>query len=270
MALVLITNPPSALGSDTDWATLLTRSNANMLGHGLRLPIFTLTNWDGSTTQPQIAEDSIIEVGGSFYQADADTPLVDDVGLVDGTVHIKLVPGAGSPDPLTVVPTLTNDALPVWDVNKAGWYDGADKFLPFEMTKASAVFTEKDDIIHQSGAKAIFPVGHVYTQYPGKKSPSELKFLGTWTSFNFSGDFFRSEGGDASAFESGQQGDVIKNHTHPYQDNSATGTTNAGSGAFPLVPALSNVGKTTSNNNGGSADETRPKNRTIKLWERTL
>jgi hypothetical protein len=150
MALLLIENPPTTFGSNDDWVTFLTRSNGNMLGHGLSIPIFTLTNWDGTTTRPEIAEGSIIEVGGSFYQADADTALTDEGGIGDGTVHIKLIPGAGSPDPLTVVPTLTNDALPAWDANKAGWYDAADKFLPFEMIKTSAVYTVKGEFIDQN------------------------------------------------------------------------------------------------------------------------
>lgn len=147
MSLILITNPPSVLVSDSDWTDLVIRSNANMLGHGLSIPIFTLTNWDGSTTKPQIAEGSIIEVGGSFYQADADTALTDEGGLSDGTVHIKLVPAGGG---ASVVPTLTNDVIPAWDANKAGWYDSDDKFLPFEMVKASAVFTEKSEYIDQN------------------------------------------------------------------------------------------------------------------------
>ena len=133
MALVLIENPPSLLALDTDWTTFLIRENKSNIGTGLSIPIFTLTNWDGTTTKPQIAQGSIVEVGGSLYQADADTALTDEGGLSDGTVHIKLVPGAGSPDPLTVVPTLTNDVIPAWDAVKGGWYTSANKYLPFEM-----------------------------------------------------------------------------------------------------------------------------------------
>jgi hypothetical protein len=150
MALTLITNPPTTPGPSTDFTDLVLRSNANMLGHGLSIPIFTLTNWAGSTTIPSIAEGSIIEVGGSFYQADADTALTPEGGIIDGTVHIKLIPGAGSPDPLTVVPTLTNDAIPAWDAIKAGWYTSANKYLPFEMIKASAVYTVKSEFIDQN------------------------------------------------------------------------------------------------------------------------
>lgn len=154
MSLNLITNPPTALVISTDWTNLVTRSNANMIGHGLSIPIFSLTNWDGSTTKPAIAEGSIIEVGGSFYQADADTALTDDAGLIDGTVHIKLVPAGGG---ASLVPTLTNDSIPAWDANKAGWYDSDDKFLPFEMVKATAVYTEKVEYISQQKKEVLRP-----------------------------------------------------------------------------------------------------------------
>jgi len=147
MALLLITNPPTTLAVSSDWTDLVTRSNGNMLGHGLSIPIFTLTNWDSSTTIPAVAEGSIIEVGGSFYQADSDTALTPEGGISDGTVHIKLVPAGGG---ASVVPTLTNDSIPAWSANKAGWYDSDDKFLPFEMTKASAVYSDKSEYVDQN------------------------------------------------------------------------------------------------------------------------
>ena len=159
MALLLITNPPTTLAVSSDWTDLVTRSNGNMLGHGLSIPIFTLTNWDATTTIPEIAEGSIIEVGGSFYQADADTALTPEAGIIDGTVHIKLVPAGGG---ASVVPTLTNDAIPAWSANKAGWYDTLDKFLPFEMTKATAVYTEKSEYIDQNKTIKIGESGSIY------------------------------------------------------------------------------------------------------------
>lgn len=170
MALLLITNPPATPGPSTNWANFIIREDKSNIGTGLSIPIFTLTNWDGTTTKPQIAQGSIVEVGGSLYQADVDTALTDEGGLIDGTVHIKLSPGAGSPDPLTVVPTLTNDALPAWDAVKGGWYTSANKYLPFEMTKASAVYTVKSEFIDQhkviktsSEGVAIIPTAEITT-----------------------------------------------------------------------------------------------------------
>lgn len=144
MALVLITNPPSTLVVSSNWTDFVAREDISNIGTGLSIPIFTLTNWDGTTTKPEIASGSIIEVGGSLYQADSNTALTDEGGLTNGTVHIKLVPTGGG---ATVVPTLTNDSIPAWDAVKGGWYDSDDKFLPFEMTKASAVYTVKSEFI---------------------------------------------------------------------------------------------------------------------------
>ncbi len=289
MALNLIPNTNSSLTVSSQWGELVTRSGKNMLGVGLSIPIFTLTNWDASTTQPQIAQGSIVEVGGSFYQADSDTALVDDGGLANGTVHIKLDPAV---DLQTVSPILTNDSIPTWDATKSGWYTTDNKFLPFEMTKTGAVFTLKNDIVHQSGAKAVFPVGHVYTQYPTKKTPSELGFHGTWTNISsaFPGDFFRSEGGAASSFGSGQQAfsTDLKSHIHTTDvgshahdiniDGGGTGANlvAASNGAvvsqIPTagIAASATIGNKDSGTPSNTGDaETRPVNRTIRLWERT-
>lgn len=130
MALTLITNTNDELTDSDQWGELVVKVGKGDLGMGLSIPVFTLTNWDSSTDKPAVAEGSIIEVGGSLYQADGDTALTDEAGLSDGTCHIKLVPAV---DGLTVTPTLTNDSIPTWDATKSGWYDGADKFLPFEM-----------------------------------------------------------------------------------------------------------------------------------------
>lgn len=52
----------------------------------------------------------------------------------------------------------------------------------------------------------VWPVGVTYTQYPGQKSPNELwGQYSTWEELNYGGAFFRSAGGNASAFiEEGQ------------------------------------------------------------------
>lgn len=47
-----------------------------------------------------------------------------------------------------------------------------------------------------------YPIGVTYTQYPGQKSPNELwGQYSTWKELNYGGAFFRSEGGNADAFE---------------------------------------------------------------------
>lgn len=47
-----------------------------------------------------------------------------------------------------------------------------------------------------------WPIGSVYTQYPGQKSPMDLwGGLSTWEVIEYGGAFFRSIGGNANAFE---------------------------------------------------------------------
>jgi hypothetical protein len=165
MALILVTNPPTVPTLVSNWTDFVARENAALVGTGTDLQIFTLKSWDATTTKPTVAKGSIVEAGGSLYQADSDTALTDDSGLADGTVHIKLVPSSGG---ASVVPTITNDSLPTWDGEKAGWYDSDDKFLPHEMTRASSgsSFTNKFEYkFLQSAIVKVYANGAVY--FPG-------------------------------------------------------------------------------------------------------
>jgi hypothetical protein len=146
MALNLITNIGTELSLSSQWGDLSTVLDQVKTGIGNKIRVHSLTNWDSSTTKPEIAEGSLFDVGGSLYLADSDTALTDEDGLIDGTCHIKLVPAV---DGLTVVPTLTNDSIPAWDETKHGWYDGADCFLPYEFTKASSVYSDKKEYTNQ-------------------------------------------------------------------------------------------------------------------------
>jgi hypothetical protein len=146
MALNLITNIGTELTLSSQWGDLSTLLDQVKTGIGNKIRVHSLTNWDSSTTKPAIAEGSLFDVGGSLYLANSDTALTDESGLIDGTCHIKLVPAV---DGLTVVPTLTNDSIPAWDETKHGWYDADDSFLPYEFTKASAVYSEKKEYTNQ-------------------------------------------------------------------------------------------------------------------------
>lgn len=140
MALLLIPNTASELTESEQWGELITRSNKNMLGYGFGIDTFTLTNWDDSVTKPQIAEGAIVEVGGSFYQADSDTVISNEAGIQDGVVHIKLEVISDGEE---VTPILTNDTLPSWSANKVGWYSGTTKYLPYEMVLQSSEYLHK-------------------------------------------------------------------------------------------------------------------------------
>ena len=139
---------------------------------------------------------------------------------------------------------------------------------------------------------SFLPVGFVYTQYPGKNSPADMGWFGTWTNISseFAGDFFRAEGGAASAFESGEQNfrTKLKSHTHAFSNSPH----NHAPAAYKLLDqvdpnlyglvrgrtlgstqpidtdTISVSGVVGAASNTGDA-ETAPVNRTIILWERT-
>jgi len=133
------------------------------------------------------------------------------------------------------------------------------------------------------------PVGFVYMQLPGMDAPDTL-FSGTWSniSASFAGAFFRIEGGDASAFGAGSQGNAIASHGHgasasAWGSGSFTGGVGTSSGA-PQRPvyaytnqALASLGVSLSLGASASvgapngttvAGETRPLNYTVRIWQR--
>jgi len=118
------------------------------------------------------------------------------------------------------------------------------------------------------------PVGFVYAQYPGMLTPWDLfgDIQSNWTErFNTEGVFFRTPGGNASAFESGIQGQQLITHTHqvnaenPNRTNLGTDTGGQTVGSVSIVATT----YTSSAPNVVNGTETRPYNRTFKLWEKT-
>lgn len=70
-------------------------------------------------------------------------------------------------------------------------------------SSANPTLSKTDELVNFTALyNALFPVGFVYTQYPGQKSPSDMKMPGTWTEIKFGGAFFRSVGGNAKSFTS--------------------------------------------------------------------
>lgn len=139
---------------------------------------------------------------------------------------------------------------------------------------ASALYV--DDIY--LGGKGGMPVGAVYVQLPDTPDPSEL-FTGTWenVSTSYAGDFMRAEGGDASAFESGEQDFAFQDHAHSPEDGMSDYLqrfgTGGGSGANSWY-GKDRTGKAVEPTSGGYgapqvATETRPVNKTVRLWKRT-
>ncbi len=132
------------------------------------------------------------------------------------------------------------------------------------------------------------PVGAVYIQFPGYSAPSSL-FGGSWSAiFDNEGIFFRTPGNNATAFGAGIQLDQIQRifgeigNTNGHGFEGLRGTKVA-TGPFS---ARNNVGDRTGRSassnqtriirfdtnddpNVRSGTETRPRNRTIRVWVRT-
>lgn len=138
MSLIILSNPSTTPTTTAEWVKLLSREDVSNIGNGLSVRTFFLNNWDSGSSRPIIAQGSIVEVGGSIFQADSNTAIVDDPGgLSDGQIRIVLSPDSPT-NPTLVTPYFVNDAFPSWDPEKGGWYDSDDKFLPFEMTRGSS------------------------------------------------------------------------------------------------------------------------------------
>ncbi len=170
------------------------------------------------------------------------------------------------------------------DLNDAGTLQNADLTIVQQSTidKKTTLENIKNYVL-----EAVFPIGSIYTQLPNKSTPSELGYPGTWTNISsqYAGDFFRAEGGDASAFESGEQLDQMQRITGRF-DGSSLYKTGYGSGALSagggtqqsraqydtgdqygmaFDSADSPDARTSSTTDG----ETRPVNQTVRIWERT-
>lgn len=110
-----------------------------------------------------------------------------------------------------------------------------------------------------------------YTQYPGGRSPAEI-FGGTWElQFNDESIFFRTEGGDAKAFGEGVQEDSIGPHNHQMTFRR---TDKSGNHTATVLSYSENrqglINIDTASMGAGIKEETRPKNRTFRIWKNVL
>ena len=189
-------------------------------------------------------------------------------------------------------------------LHKAGsgrvYYQATTPFLrpdgvtPLSTADAGRLFVDSDSMILYlwDGARwlgAGMPIGSVYIQFPGQSTPANL-FAGTWTNISstYAGDFFRAEGGAASAFESGEQAASIipapswrKSHFLPAyklllpvkssitEYDSETTIVNG----FGYVTSGYGEGEEIVTISSGSSDyygyTLRPVNRTVRIWTRT-
>jgi len=136
------------------------------------------------------------------------------------------------------------------------------------------------------GKSGVYPVGSTYIQFPGDSDPATLGFPGTWSnvSSELAGDFIRFEGGDASAFESGEQLDQMQQITGSWNlGRERTGSAGVGAFSDSDGDGSSNDSANTTGNTAAAlldfnsanspgartGTETRAINRTVRKWRRT-
>ena len=117
-----------------------------------------------------------------------------------------------------------------------------------------------------------WPIGSVYIQFPGRRSPQGL-LPGTWTKLVFSkGYFFRVEGSGARAFDNVEQLGQVAQHQHvmsvPGAGSIRYGALSGYQANIPFRPF--NSTRNTGQVSGTSAGtENRPINKTVRLWKRS-
>jgi hypothetical protein len=234
---------PNPVGGDwTKINTLMSKAFQNV---NVPLQVDSTNIPDGATFQ----------IAGIIYYTNGDT-------AISGTpsVYVKIEPNVGDSGATADAVFVANLTGVTFNNIYNGYYDTSDNLH---------IFDEGHEVLQNTKfgqlAASIMPIGFVYTQYPGKDSPIDLGLYGTWTniSSSFAGDFFRAEGGNASAFESGEQADQNKAHVHGYYRLTTNGTdwdeANGDSGGNDSNPNTESEG----------GNEARPVNKTIRLWERT-
>ena len=124
-----------------------------------------------------------------------------------------------------------------------------------------------DDVL-----RLAWPIGSVYIQFPGERSPQGL-LPGTWTKMVFSkGYFFRVEGAGARAFDNVEQLGQVAQHHHaisvPGAGNFRWGALSGYQQANGFKPF--NTTRHTGHVLGTTAgSDTRPINKTIRIWKRS-
>lgn len=85
--------------------------NENALAKGFHK--VSLTNWS-TTTVPQVAAGSIVEIDGALYTAESNETIIGSPA--DGLVYIKSVPSS------SIASFEYSTTEPIWNTEKQGWY----------------------------------------------------------------------------------------------------------------------------------------------------
>ena len=120
MAIVKRDLPTASTPSYTpDIATDYNNQNAYLVGNAQGYNSISLTNWDSSTTKPQVAAGSAIEINGVVYDFTTATD-IDTSGASSGTIYLYF--DDGTPEFKFL------DTAPTWSATLNGWYNSGDRF----------------------------------------------------------------------------------------------------------------------------------------------
>jgi len=147
----------------------------------------------------------------------------------------------------------------------------------FDLTKADDLLLEgikKLENTIENIIKNPVPIGFIYVQLPGQPEPKTLWPIVEWENIgsNYSGHFFRVEGGNAGQFGQSQS-DAFQGHHHPLQVTRHVAYAASGDYGIWAPGSLDIVSITdpiSDGKNGGprTASETRPINYSVRVWKR--
>lgn len=109
----------------------------------------SLTNWDSTTTIPQVAAGSVIEINGSTWDITTNTD-IDSSGATAGTVYVYFDDSAPEFKFL--------DTAPAWSSTLNGWYLSGDRFTGYFMTwdGASSFSNKHQYVLNSNDGGALF------------------------------------------------------------------------------------------------------------------
>ena len=111
----------------------------------------SLTNWDATTTKPQIDAGSVIEINGSTYDITTDTD-IDTSGASSGTIYVYF--DDGTPEFKFL------DTAPTWSATLNGWYTSGDRFTGHYMTwDGASSYTIKREYGNEKNSGGGYSVG---------------------------------------------------------------------------------------------------------------
>ncbi|WLD56883.1 hypothetical protein NFC81_09080 [Salinispirillum sp. LH 10-3-1] len=222
-------------------------------------------------------------LGGSFSGDGSGLVGLNATNLASGTLPAARIPFGSGANTVTE----GNDARLS---NSREWMASTVSATEAEAGTSTARRAWTAQRVRQAALLAVVKIGFVYVQFPGMSAPSSL-FGGTWTRrFDTEGIFFRTEGGEASAFGSGIQADQMQLLTGQLYQITQRPTSNANRlGVFSATTRISNDGLSQSGtryayypvvdfNSSNSPNartsattsgQTFPRNRTIRVWEKT-